>query len=458
VTRVSTASPSTPASPSDAQLRGGTLGWTHVASLGVAIAISGSFSGWNYGLAVGGLGGMFVAALAMAMLFFFLTQCVAELAAALPGEGGFDGYARFALGPMAGYACGMATSIALALGAGLALTFIDAYASTSFGIGGWALKVGVMAAVVALQWRGAKDAASATMLTGCVALLTLVGFCVYVAPDFDMGNWLAKGTGQAGTLLPAGLAGAVQCVPFALFLFLGVEQAAHAASEMKDMTRSLPKALLASIGIVATVGIAVLLLATGAGGVERLAPSNDPLLEVVQSHPGRAGAALMTGFMGAGVLFSLVATFFSLTYAASRQFHHLARAGDLPRWLVRTNARQAPTTSLGLVVAVGLVAAALPPDSVMVVFIFLISLSHLLLIGSFIRLRMRRHELTRPYRAIGGQAMAWLAGAMSCVVVASCQRMQPTAVNWTIAGLVVLLACYRLARRAAPSLASKSIQ
>src|SRR5262245_9609083 len=206
---MSSSASSTTTSPTDAQLRGGTLGWTQVASLGVAIAISGSFSGWNYGLGVGGLGGMFIAALAMAMLFFVLTQCVAELASSLPDEGGFDGYTRLALGPLAGYACGMATSVALALGAGLALTFIDAYASTSFGIGGWGLKAGVMVAVVALQWRGAKDAASATMLTGVVALLTLVGFCVYVVPDFDARNWLAKLEGHGESLLPSGLAGAV---------------------------------------------------------------------------------------------------------------------------------------------------------------------------------------------------------------------------------------------------------
>jgi hypothetical protein len=36
--------------------------------------------------------------------------------------------------------------------------------------------------------------------------------------------------------------------------------------------------------------------------------------------------------------------------------------------------------------------------------------------------------------------------------------MQPTAVNWTIGGFVILLACYRLARRSPPSLASNSIQ
>lgn len=41
---------------------------------------------------------MLLAALAMALLFWCLTQTLAELAAALPDAGGFHGYVRRALG------------------------------------------------------------------------------------------------------------------------------------------------------------------------------------------------------------------------------------------------------------------------------------------------------------------------------------------------------------------------
>ncbi len=63
--------------PPTESLQKGSLGALKVAALGVAIAISGNFSGWNYGLGLGGWGGMLVAALAMAVLFFALTQCLA---------------------------------------------------------------------------------------------------------------------------------------------------------------------------------------------------------------------------------------------------------------------------------------------------------------------------------------------------------------------------------------------
>ena len=83
------------------------LGWVPVAGLGIAIAVSGNFSGWNLGLQEGGWGGMMVAALIMAVFYLCLTQCVAELAAAFPQAAGLDDYAGRGLGPEAGFIAGM---------------------------------------------------------------------------------------------------------------------------------------------------------------------------------------------------------------------------------------------------------------------------------------------------------------------------------------------------------------
>src|SRR5450432_2123247 len=149
-----------------ATLKAGSLHWLQVAALGIAIAISGNVSGWNYGLGVGGWGGMLLAALAMAILFLCLTQSLAELAAALPEAGGFDGYVRRALGPAAAYLAGMSVAIALAVGA---------------------------------------------------ALVILVAFCLFMAPEFQSARLFSAAPDGARSLLPHGFAGAARCMPFALF-------------------------------------------------------------------------------------------------------------------------------------------------------------------------------------------------------------------------------------------------
>src|SRR5579872_624005 len=222
-------------------LEKGTLGAAKVAALGVAIAISGNFSGWNYGLGAGGWGGMLVAALAMAVLFFVLTQSLAELAGALPHGGGFDFYARHALGPGAGYLAGMSVAVALAIGTGLATSFAEAYTSAMLGIGGWPVKIGLFVLVIALQVRGASEAVGLTMAVGVTALVILILFCLFLAPHFNAGNLLSAAPVGARTAFPHGALGIAQSIPFALFLFLGVEQAAQAASEMKDVARTLPR-------------------------------------------------------------------------------------------------------------------------------------------------------------------------------------------------------------------------
>src|SRR5512140_3428039 len=116
-----------PSSDAAHSLARGSLTWSKCAALGISIAVAGGFAGWNYGLGVGGWGGMLIAALATGSMFFCLTQATAELAAAMPDQAGFDSYVRTILGPTAGYIAGVCVALGLTVGTGLALTFTSAY-------------------------------------------------------------------------------------------------------------------------------------------------------------------------------------------------------------------------------------------------------------------------------------------------------------------------------------------
>jgi ethanolamine permease len=429
-----------PGADGPAKLKAGSLHWLQVAALGIAIAISGNVSGWNYGLGVGGWGGMLLAALAMAVLFLCLTQSLAELAAALPDAGGFDGYVRRALGPTAAYLAGMSVAIALAVGAGLAVSFSEAYVSAWLGFGGWPVKLAFLIVVMGLQLRGASEAVGLTVAVGVTALVILVAFCLFMAPEFDSARLFSAAPAGARSLLPHGLAGAARCVPFALFLFLGVEQAAHAAAEMRDMSRNMPKALATAIGVAFVVGICVLLIATGGTGADRLAAVDDPLFAAVTANPGRTGSAFMVRLVGAGALVALLGTFFSIAYAGSRQFYHLAQAGFLPRVFGSVNSRHAPAAAVYLVGVIGLATAAFPPNNAMVVFIFLISVSHFLILAAFLQLRRREPELPRTYRALGGAPIAVVALFLSLAVMVSCYQLEVRALQIAIAVIALLIA------------------
>ena len=82
------------------QLKSGAVGWVLLASLGVSYVISGSFAGWNFGLAQGGFGGLLIATVLMAIMYFSMVFSLAELSAALPTAGGGYSFARRAFGPL----------------------------------------------------------------------------------------------------------------------------------------------------------------------------------------------------------------------------------------------------------------------------------------------------------------------------------------------------------------------
>ena len=425
------------------QLQSGALHWIQVVALGVAIAISGNTAGWNYGLAVGGWGGMVAAALAMLALFFCLTQVLSELAAAMPGAGGFDAYVARAFGVTAGYITGMSVAVALSVGAGLAASFSDAYISAWLGVGGPVLRLSLVAAVVLLQLRGVREAVGLTVVVGVASIAILVLFCAFMAPAFRSAN-LYSHAGSVTSLLPHGWEGSLRCIPFALFLFLGVEQAAHAASEMRDMQKSIPKAMGTAILVAFIVGMSVLVIATGSAGSDQLAGVDDPLLKAITSDPGRAGAGAMERIVAVGALVAIMGTFFSLAYAGSRQFFHLASAGLLPGVFRRVNSRQAPAPAIGLVGLIATVSAQFPPNSTMVVFIFLISVSHFLLLAAFLRLRQRESGLARPYRALGGQLAGAVAALLSIAVMISCYELESRALQAAV-GLLAVVAVASLA-------------
>lgn len=93
------------------QLKKGTAGWLLLAGLGVSYVVSGDYSGWNFGLAHGGFGGLAIAAVIIAGMYLALVLGMAELSSALPAAGGGYTFARRALGPWGGFATGTAILI-----------------------------------------------------------------------------------------------------------------------------------------------------------------------------------------------------------------------------------------------------------------------------------------------------------------------------------------------------------
>lgn len=422
------------------------LHWLAVAGLGVAFAISGSFSGWNAGLGLGGWGGMMLASVSMAIFYLCLTQCVAELASACPeGADGMDTFAAIGLGQAGRFFAGISIAVAVGFVAGACASFIVAYCEPVLGIGGTSTKLVLMLLLIAFQLRGAREVVSLTMVGGFLSFAVLALFCVAMAPGFSVAG-LYWHEGGGATLLPHGLAGAWQAIPYALFMFLGVEQAANAAGDMHEPVRNLPKAIFFAVATVLAIGMSVLVFST-AGGIAAVAAADGNPLYVAMSHlAGQSNAWLEWG-IGIGSIVSLLSTVFSLIYAASRQFYSLARAGLLPAALARTNRRGAPSQALWLVGALALLGAFARAETVLVCFVFGLNICNALVLLSFLRARRKQPGLPRSYRAIGGRGTAVAALLLVLAVLGACLQLEPQALLYVAAGYAVLGAYYFFHRR-----------
>lgn len=407
------------------------LGWPHVAGLGVALVVAGQFSGWNYGLAASGWGNMVAATLLMALLCFGLGLCLAELSAARPHAGGLYVYCAEAFGPLVGSAVGCAVFVALSIGTGAAAEFVSAYAGHVLGIGGWPLKIALFAAILALHLRGVGEAMRMMMAAGALAVAGLLLFDVAMIPHFDPANLV-----RTGERLHVDAAGVFACIPYAIWLFISVEQSAAASEDVGNPARNMPRGIMAAVATLLVSGLGVLILGAGAGGIGRIGNAADPLYAALAVVPAGVPHWVIVGVGLSGIL-GLIATLFSLIYAASRQLFALARDGFMVAPLARINRFGSPDLALSLVVAIGLAASAVPPDRILLAVVLSLSASYIVLLAAFIRLRWTQPNLHRPFRAWGGVGLAGLCLVLAIALFLACFRADPR----VLIGLGLLIAC-----------------
>ncbi|MCP2296968.1 ethanolamine permease [Nocardia amikacinitolerans] len=429
-------------------LRSGSAGWVLLAGLGVSYVISGDYSGWNFGLAEGGFGGLLIAAIVIAAMYLAMVLGMAELSSALPAAGGGYTFARRALGPWGGFATGTAVLIEYAIAPAAIATFIGAYVESLnlFGItDGWWVYLAVYVLFIGIHLGGAGEALKAMFVITAIALVGLVIFAVAALGEFDVANLTnmtpdPEATG-ASSFLPFGYMGIWAAIPFAIWFFLAVEGVPLAAEEATEPEKNVPKGIIVAMLLLVVTGAVVLFLVTGALGADGASTSGNPLVEALGDSP----AAKVVNYIG---LAGLVASFFSIVYAYSRQTFALSRAGYLPTSLSVTNSRKAPMLALIVPGIIGF-ALSLTGEGAMLLnmAVFGAALSYVLMMVSHIVLRIREPHMPRPYRTPGGIVTTSFALVIAAASVAATFLVDPKAALFTLGVFCAFLAYFGLYSR-----------
>jgi len=316
-------------------------------ALAVGAVISGHFSGWNLGLSIAGWGGMFLATAIIAVMYLGLTFSIAEMAPALPHTGGAYSFARTAMGPWGGFLTGLSENVEYVLIPGVIVFFIGTYLTGIFGtdpalqplwwIAGYTVFVGLNVLGVELSFR-------VTVTVTLLALACLAVFWASALPNSDFSRWaLDVGPGGVhlpeggGPFLPNGLGSVFAALPFAVWLFLAVEQVPLAAEESHDPKRDMPRGIVAAMFTLLLSAFLVLWLNPSVVGVgsHALGQSGEPLLDALRAIYGEGTATALALVAVTG----LVASFHTIIYAKGRQIYSLSRAGYFPPVLSLTHGR-----------------------------------------------------------------------------------------------------------------------
>jgi ethanolamine permease len=405
------------------QLRPGAAGWVLLAGLGVAYVISGDFAGWNFGLAEGGWGGLLIATILMATMYTCMVFGLAELSSTISTAGGGYGFGRRALGPLGGFLTGTAILIEYAIAPAAIVVFIGGYVESLdlFGItAGWPVYLVFYAIFVGVHLVGVGEALKVIFGITVIAVIALVVFVIGMIPEFSASNLTnIEPDGSAGSsdFLPFGWAGIWAAFPFAIWFFLAIEGVPLAAEETRDPKRDMPKGLIAGMMILLLFAALMLTIAPGAGGAAAIMESDNPLPAAVDAARGEGSA--IGDFVNYVGLAGLIASFFSIIYAYSRQLFALSRAGYLPKPLSVTSGRRVPYIALLLPGFVGFLLAAITEDGATMINIavFGATVSYVLMMLSHIVLRSREPNLERPYRTPGGTLTTGVALVLAVAAV-----------------------------------------
>jgi amino acid transporter len=360
----------------------------------------------------------------LALLLLVLTPLVwslpvalvmAELASAIPDEGGYVAWVRRAFGPFWSFQVGwwswVDSFVDVAVYPALFVEYVRLWRPGMDPLERWVLALGFIWVLTGLNVIGVRPVgrgavACAVLALAPVALLTAVALAEARALP-----WLPWSTASAGGWESLGVGLAVT-----MWNYSGWDTPATVLGETRNPERAFRAALFMALPVIA-LGYVLPVGAALAAGSEWTQWSTGALPQIA----GTLGGPALAHVVGVGAVLSTTGLFLALLLTNSRLPYVLAVAGQLPRAL--TGVHQVFGTPWVAVVVSALIyslCAAFSFRELIVLDVWLYSLSLLVELAAFLRLRRTEPALPRPFVVPGGTVGARLAVALSgaCALLA----------------------------------------
>jgi amino acid transporter len=368
---------------------------------------------------------------------------MAELAAAMPEEGGYVEWTRRAFGNFWAFQVGwwswIDSFVDVAVYPALFVEYVRFWYPDMTALERWLLAIAFIVLLTTLNVLGVRPTGYAAAALAVGALLPVVLLVAVGVAHGVQRPWVpfaAEGVG-IGTV---GLGLAV-----VMWNYSGWDTPSTALGETRTPEHTLRRASLITLPVISLAYVlpVAVALATGRDDWRTWDTGAWPRLAAT------FGGAWLGHAMAVGAVLSTAGLFLALLLTNSRLPFVLARDGELPAGLAAVHARFG-TPWVAVLVSSAIYAAfsAFSFKDLIVLNVWLYSLALLVELAAFLRLRAAAPRMPRPWRVPGGWGAAWLVSGLP----AAFALLAMATAGWlnTLAGVLTALtgpAVYVLARR-----------
>jgi basic amino acid/polyamine antiporter, APA family len=272
-----------------------------------------------------------LAYVACAIVIGLVVLCFAEAGSRVAATGGPYAYVETALGPMAGFVAGClvlstGTSAAAAVSSVLARSMLALFPNTP----GWVTPVVILtlvASLVMINLRGVRTGARVIEAVTVAKLLPLLGFVLIGVFFIEPSNLVWTSVPEMSAVL--GTAGVV------IFAFSGIEGSLIPSGEVKNPSRTVPRAAFLALGAATLLYLAIQFVALGVMGLELANERTTPLANAAGTILGPVGRTILI----VGAVISMFGYLSANVLSEPRGLFAFSRDGFLPRVLASVHPR-----------------------------------------------------------------------------------------------------------------------
>lgn len=352
--------------------------------------------------------GMTFVLLLVAPVFWSLPVALAmsELAAAMPDEGGYVVWTRRAFGPFWAFQVGwwswLDSFVDVAVYPALFVEYVRFWHPAMSALERWLFVLGFIVVLTGLNVLGVRPTGRAAVVLAILGLLPVTALTVVGLRATRSAPWLPLvPEGQELATLGLGLA-------VVMWNYSGWDTPATVLGETTTPERSFRHAALLALPVLTAAYVLPLGVAVSAGVLPWSAWTTGALPVIARE----IGGEWLGHAMAAGAVLSTAGLFMSLLLTNSRLPYVLALDEAMPAWFGRVHPRFG-TPWVAVVVSATIYAAfaAFSFRELIIVNVWLYSLTLLIELAAFLWLRAVAPDLPRPWRVPGG-----FAGAVIVVV------------------------------------------